>query len=700
MNPFDFFRITSVSPHVHVANPAKNAEETIRLLHQYSDSDLILFPELSISGYTCGELFLQDTLLEACESAIEEICRCTSDTSVLVIVGFPVRIDGRLYNVGGAIQNGELIGCVPKQYLPTYQEFYEGRWFYPGDRHAPPNINFAGCDNVPFGIDVLFSNSRAVVGIEICEDLWTPMPPSSWQAVCGANVLVNLSASNETIGKADYRRSLVAAQSGRCIAGYAYSSSGPSESTTDLVFGGHCLIAECGTIHAESNRVGTGRALGDTTAATTCDVDLQRIMQDRQTVGTMHQARHQAHHQDRRQSQELPAFRMVTFFSASHSAVGTPERSYSGQPFVPSNQDELQQRCREVFDIQCAGLAKRLSRLPADTPIHIGVSGGLDSTLALLVATKTFDQIDRDRRLIKGMTMPGFGTSNKTLTNAQTLMQSLEVSSEQIDIRPLCIQAFRDLKHAPFDISLSDLNRNSLSKSDSGDSDSGSSEFGHGDSSYIDSFQRLLEQLPEDQREDLTFENVQARIRTFLLMSRGFVLGTGDLSEIALGWCTYNADHMSMYNVNCSIPKTLVRFLVRYVAEQEFTGTARECLLSIADSVISPELLPLSKSQQVHQSTEATLGPYELHDFFLYHFVRTGATPAKMLFLAQHAQFSIDYSGDTIRETLKIFLKRFFQNQFKRSCTPDGPKVGSVSLSPRGDWRMPSDADVDAWLQD
>jgi NAD+ synthase (glutamine-hydrolysing) len=657
----DFLRITAVSPKMVVADPAANRAFIAAEIERHNDSEVLLFPELCLTGYTCGELFLQDQLLDAALTELTWLVNQMSAHSGLVIVGLPVRIEGRLYNCAAAFQNGSLLGLVPKQFLPNYQEFYEARWFHPGDSTLLSEMDLSryspDFQHIPFGVDLLFESGPARVGIEICEDLWMPIPPSSRQTLAGANILLNLSASNETIGKADYRRSLVQTQSGRCIAAYAYASSGPDESSTDLVFGGHCLIAECGSHLGESDRVGSGLSQKESQNFVTADVDLQRIQHDRQLVGTLHQ------------EPVGDDFRIVEF-RLSEPPRGL-QRHVPAQPFVPSNPETLAQRCEEIFEIQSAALAQRLRQFPENFDVFIGVSGGLDSTLALLVAVDTYDRLGWDRSHIHGITMPGFGTSTHTLTNSRKLMDVLAIGQETIDIRPLCMQSFADLSHAPFGIEIGDLDAPAL--------------------------QTRLEALDQSDRHDLVFENVQARIRTFLLMSRGFVLGTGDMSEMALGWCTYNADHISMYNVNCSIPKTLVRFLVEYVAEHKFSGDTTNCLLSIASTPISPELLPLSSEQEIQQSTEDTLGPYELHDFFLYHFVRSGASPEKILFLAEHAKFSQPYTPSTIKKTLEKFLQRFFASQYKRSCVPDGPKVGSVSLSPRGDWRMPSDASVAAW---
>ncbi len=663
MHPLGFVRVSAVSSAIAVADPRANAHSILESRRKLMDSDIVVFPELSISSYTCGDLFLQSALLDGCVLALRELITDSAKDHQLWFVGLPIRIDGRLFNTAAAIHHGRLLGLVPKQYLPTYQEFYEARWFTPGTGDLPASVSIEGIGQVPFGIDLLFECGDVIVGAEICEDLWMPVPPSSIQALGGANVLLNLSASNETIGKAAYRTNLVSSQSGRCLAAYIYSCSGPTESTTDLVFGGHCIIAENGTILGETRRVGDGWVREANNDHVTVDIDVGRLAHDRQATGTFAQGA--AHWIEK-------PFRKVPF---SLTREPRPlQRFVSGQPFVPKEPRELDARCRDIFEIQCAALAKRVEQLPAKLPLVIGISGGLDSTLALLVAVAMCDARALDHKRILGITMPGFGTSSRTLDNAERLMQELGVTASKIDIRENCLQVFQDLSHKPFGLTVSETS--------------------------IANFQTAIEALPAKHQADLVFENVQARVRTLLLMSRGFVIGTGDLSEQALGWSTYNGDHMSMYNVNCSIPKTLVRFLVRYVAEHQFDGEIRRILLSIADTPISAELLPLSKSGEIQQSTESTIGPYELHDFFLYHFLRTGASPKKILLLAEHAQFSAHYDAIEIRKTLKTFITRFFANQFKRSCVPDGPKVGTVSLSPRGDWRMPSDASIQAWLRD
>ncbi|MGB1926324.1 MAG: NAD(+) synthase, partial [Rubripirellula sp.] len=531
---------------------------------------------------------------------------------------------------------------------------------------------------VPFGTDLLFEWGQAIIGVEICEDLWGPLPPSGHAALAGANVLLNLSSSNETIGKADWRRDLVRVQSGRCIAAYAYASSGAGESTSDLVFGGHSLIAENGRMLAESRRIGDGlEPVHFQSSRVTCDIDLQRLARDRRAIGTFGDASRQQLERYRRVI--LPTSRPAQALAVDGS-VACPDqekrkrkllRSVEPHPFVPSNDQELDARCSEILAIQTAGLAKRLSRLSKTTKLSIGVSGGLDSTLALLVAVQACDAVNWSRDRILAMVMPGFGTTEHTRQSADRLIGQLGVEFDCVDIRSQCVEAFRSIGHQPFGISLEDFQD-------------------------IDSLQARLTKLP-DNAADLVFENVQARLRTMLLMTRGFVVGTGDMSEQALGWSTYNADHMSMYNVNTSVPKTLVRFLVRYYASRHAGTKLAEVLERIADTPISPELLPPTVSGEIRQSTESSVGPYELHDFFLYHFIRHGFSREKIFYLANQATFDLEYTSDVISETLDGFYKRFFANQFKRNCVPDGPKIGSVSLSPRGDWRMPSDADHDSF---
>ena len=676
MPPHGFLRLSAAAPVVHVADPRRNVDEILRVLDDLADSHAVVLPELAVTGYTCEDLFGQRTLLDA---AVTELLRLADETAgreQLIAVGVPLVVGNALYNCAAVLGGGRVRGVVPKQYLPTYREFYEGRRFTGADGSERDAVSLGG-EEVPFGVDLLFpatvdgvESEDAVFGVELCEDLWMPAPPSTFQTLAGATVLLNLSGSNETVGKRPYRRGLVTGQSAKCVAAYAYAGAGPTESTTDLVLGGCCLIAENGGLLAEADAFTLSETASDEQRSrewrgavnVTSDVDLSKLRHDRRVMTSFHA-----------NARTLPfEFRRVPVPLSSKSSPDL-KRPVPGTPFVPRSGRELEDRCREIFSIQCCGLAKRLSRLGETSGLQIGVSGGLDSTLALLVAVKTLDGLGQPRDRVKGLTMPGFGTTDRTRTNAERLMGQLGTAADRIDVRPLCLETFRELGHRPFGIDPAGMT--------------------------VDEFQSALADVPTADRHDLVFENVQARARTFLLMSRGFVLGTGDMSELALGWCTYNADHMSMYNVNCSVPKTLVSFLVRYAAEHEFDGETRDTLLDVAETTISPELLPAGLTGEIQQSTEDTLGPYELHDFFLYHTVRNGFPPAKVLYLAEHAEFTKDYDRATVRETLKTFYRRFFANQFKRSCVPDGPKVGTVSLSPRGDWRMPSDAEAGAWLE-
>jgi NAD+ synthase (glutamine-hydrolysing) len=669
MNQYGFVRITCASLRTAVANPAKNADEILRVLDLATDSDIVVYPELSVTSYTCADLFGQSTLIDAGIRETLRIARATVGRAQLVVVGAPIPAGNSLFNCAIVIGDGSILGIVPKQYMPNYKEFYESRWFSPAAAGTVTYIELDGL-RIPFGTDLLFEaktherspgNGNVIVGIEICEDLWVPIPPSAFQAMAGATVLLNLSASNETIGKSRYRTDLVVGQSGRTISAYAMAGSGPSESTTDVVFGGHCLIAENGRLLAESPRVGDGQPVRRDSYTITQDVDIAKLETDRKVTTTFDDV-----------SSTVKPFRRIPF-SLAETMDGL-KRDVPGTPFVPMEGPELHRRCAEIFGIQCAGLAKRIEQLPPRTPLYLGVSGGLDSTLALLVSVSTCDSLGLDRTLIHGITMPGFGTTQRTRTNALALMEHLGVRAETIDISALALQAFEEMGHAPFGIECRGLD--------------------------VASFRAALARVPREACQDLTFENVQARLRTFLLMSKGFVVGTGDLSELALGWSTYNGDHMSMYNPNCSIPKTLVKFLVRYVALNQFPeGAVRQTLLSIVETTISPELLPVSTAGEIEQSTEATLGPYELLDFILYHAIRCGYSPAKILFMSQFATFTQTYPRGLIERTLGTFFSRFFRQQYKRSCVPDGPKVGTVSLSPRGDWRMPSDADPSEWLK-
>ena len=653
-----FVRAAVFCPVVRVGDPASNAERIAEQL-EGCDAAVAVFPELSLTGYTCADLFQQAALLQAALAGLARIVEASRGFAGLLAVGLPLAADDQLFNCAAVLHAGKILGVVPKSFIPDYKEFYEARWFSPAAAARSRSLLLCG-QEAPFGTDLLFADAddRLTAGVEICEDLWVPIPPSSRQASQGATVLLNLSASNETIGKAGYRRQLVANQSGRCMAAYLYSSCGVHESTTDVVFGGHCLIAENGAMLAESERFGRGPG------TLVADIDLDRLRADRRRTNSFGAAN--------LCPGEQRAWRVVPFALPRRPLSLPLRRTVEARPFVPSKAGELRERCEEIFSTQVAGLARRLEHA-GTPPASIGVSGGLDSTLALLVACKTFDLLGVQRRRIQAFTLPGFGTTGRTLANARALMGQLQVSAREIDIRPLCLEQWKALGHEPFGIAL--------------------------DGADVEALTARLHDLPPDKRADLGFENAQARMRTSLLMNAGFVIGTGDVSELALGWCTYNADHMSMYNPNASIPKTLVRFLVEWAACNEFDGPARATLLDIVDTPISPELLPTDREGKAAQSTEDSVGPYELHDFFLYHFLRYGASPEKILFLAQQAAFSKPYTAEEARKWLAAFLRRFFASQYKRSCLPDGPKVGSVSLSPRGDWRMPSDAAAAAWLE-
>jgi NAD+ synthase (glutamine-hydrolysing) len=660
---FGLLRVAAASPQLRVADCTTNARHILDLMTQAERDGvaLLAFPELCLTGYTCGDLFQQQALQQAALAALDEVRGATNTQfSGVVVVGLPLAVQGQLFNSAAVLSRGQLLGVVPKSFLPNYKEFYERRWFSPALAAPRTEIELFG-QTVPFGHDLLFHAEGWDIftfGVEICEDLWIPQPPSTRQALAGATVLVNLSASNEVIGKAAYRRQLVTSQAARCLAAYVYSACNANESTTDVVFSGHCLIAENGVLLAESQRFRRDSSLLVT------EVDLERLHSERVQMGSFGDvaALHRA----------VEPLRRIRFPWRLRPAPAHLIRTVDAHPFVPRGAQDLRERCEEIFHIQVAGLGKRLQHLNSSS-VAIGMSGGLDSTLALLVACRTADAIGMERTRIQGLTMPGFGTSQRTKQNALTLMRQLGISGRTIDIRQLCLEELRALGHRPFGIDLTGLS--------------------------VEEFSDRIRSLTTEKRHDLTFENVQARMRTSLLMNTAFVIGTGDLSELALGWATYNGDHMSMYNPNVSIPKTLVRFLVAWAADNEFTGETRETLRAVVDTPISPELLPTSQTGEVVQATEETIGPYELHDFFLFYFLRYGTAPAKILYLANQAHFDRAYAENEIRHWLGVFLRRFFANQFKRSCLPDGPKVGSVSLSPRGDWRMPSDADVAGWLQ-
>ena len=634
---YGFLRVAAASPRVWLANPAKNAAEIIRMAGEAAKNgtSVLVFPELCVTGYSCADLFAQERLLTAAEEAVAQVLKATKGLQLLLAIGAPVRFDGRLYNCALLLKEGKLLGIVPKTNLPNAAEFYEMRWFQSGDRLAQPvEAEYAG-QKALIGIRQLFKLGHATVGVEICQDLWVPLPPCTWAALAGAQVILNLSASNEALCKQDYRRMLVSSTSARLNAIYVYSSCGYGESTQDLVWGSSSIICENGAVLADNQR------FGRESSVITADADVARLENVRARNVNF-----------RETLAEVPAFVKVP---AGEPAATDFEKELlkkvDPHPFVPSgNPEELSARCREILDIQTLGLCTRLEHIGCRTAV-IGISGGLDSTLALLVTARAFDKLGWQRSRIIGITMPGFGTSGRTKGNADVLMEKLGITRREISIVAAATQHLKDIEH-PLD------------------------------------------------KTDTTYENAQARERTQILMDvagqeGGIVIGTGDLSELALGWCTYNGDHMSMYGVNASIPKTLVRTLVSWAAKEHFAD-ASDVLNDIVDTPISPELLPTDKDGKIAQVTEDLVGPYELHDFFLYQVMRWGFEPEKVLFLAKKA-FAGSYSEAEIKKWLDTFYRRFFSQQFKRSCMPDGPKVGSVSLSPRGDWRMPSDVSSELW---
>ena len=633
-----FIKTAAVTPKVQVADPEGNAREIIRLAKEVAGNGakIIVFPELCITGYTCGDLFLQELLLESAKEALLQIIRETRELDALIFAGLPWEKEGKLYNAAAVFQGGKLLGLVPKTCIPNYGEFYELRHFARGNQEADAVWTDSGDgerDYIPFGTRLLFTCEEMpglAVAAEICEDVWVPDPPSIHHALAGATVIVNCSASDETTGKDAYREALISGQSARLVCGYIYANAGEGESSQDLVFGGHNLIAENGKILSRS-----ARFKNETIYA---DLDIARIVGERR--------------------------RMTTFFSrtdAVYTEIGFHlnkeetklSRFIDPAPFVPDDSQDRQKRCEEIFAIQYMGLKKRLEHTCSRTAV-VGISGGLDSTLALLVAVRAFDSLGLPRKGILGVTMPCFGTTDRTYRNACELVRKLGGTLREVDIREAVTTHFRDIGHDP-------------------------------------------------EVHDVTYENSQARERTQVLMdlanqSGGLVIGTGDMSELALGWATYNGDHMSMYGVNAGVPKTLVRHLVRYYADTCGDPELAATLLDVLDTPVSPELLP-PKDGVIAQKTEDLVGPYELHDFFLYYVLRFGFTPSKIYRLARLA-FAGVYGDDTILKWLKTFYRRFFTQQFKRSCLPDGPKVGSVAVSPRGDLRMPSDASAAIWLKE
>jgi NAD+ synthase (glutamine-hydrolysing) len=633
-----FIRVAAATPVIRVADCGYNADRIIELIEeaQKQEIKLVVFPELCVTGYTCGDLFLQDTLLRGALESVGRIASCTKDLDPVVVVGFPYLVKGKLYNTAAVIQGGKILGLIPKISIPNYTEFYEARHFTSGIVD-PISINFLG-EEIYFGSRILFQNNEMpefILGVEICEDLWIPQSPSVAHCIAGASVIANLSASDEITGKDTFRRELVKNQSAKLVCGYLYADAGEGESTTDVVFAGHNLIAENGTLLAESVTFQNGMI--------STELDLGKLKSERRRM-------HTYLGQNTNQYQVIP-------FSFCQVGQELPElaltRYIDSAPFVPSEKADREKRCRDIINIQALGLKTRLAHING-TCVVVGISGGLDSTLALLVTDKAFELLGFDKKGIIAVTMPCFGTTDRTYQNAIDLAKCLGVTFMEVPIRDAVELHFKDIGH--------DANQH-----------------------------------------DLTYENSQARERTQVLMDiagkyNGFVVGTGDMSELALGWATYNGDHMSMYGVNASVPKTLVRYLVEYFADITMDEKLSDVLRDILDTPVSPELLP-PLDGEISQKTEDIVGPYELHDFFLYYILRFGFEPAKVYRLAKIA-FANRYEDKVILKWLKVFYRRFFTQQFKRSCLPDGPKVGSVSVSPRGDLRMPSDASATLWMKE
>jgi NAD+ synthase (glutamine-hydrolysing) len=638
LEKYGYVRVAAAVPRVRIGDPAFNAREIAALVKKGAkehDVKVMVFPELSVTGYTCSDLFHQRGLLDAAQTALRTILDETSGVDMLFAVGVPVEADNQLFNCAAVMHKGMLLAVVPKTFIPNYNEFYEKRWFASGASGVSGTVRLCG-EDVPFGANILLRNlnSPLTVGLEVCEDLWMPIPPSARHALFGANLILNLSASNETVTKSDYRRELVRQQSARCFTGYVYCNAGQGESTTDVVFSGHSLIASNDSILRESSYT-------EEPAYIFADIDIEKLMNDRRKFNSF---------MGKKESGDyiLVEFDMKDGGDVKESFVVDP------RPFIPRDRYEKFGRCQEIFKLQSTGLSERMRKTGIKKAV-IGLSGGLDSTLALLVTSEAVKALGLPLTNIIGVTMPGLGTTDRTYRNALTLMAELGVTKREIPIRDACLLHYRDIGH-------------------------------------------------ETDVYDVTFENVQARERTQILFDianqeGGLVIGTGDLSELALGWCTYNGDHMSNYGVNSGVPKSLVKHLVSYYAETAESKEVSSALYDILDTPISPELLPADDKGNIAQKTEDVVGPYELHDFFLFHFLRNGFSPAKILKLAVLA-FGGTYPPETVGKWLGTFYKRFFSQQFKRSCLPDGVKVGSVCLSPRGDWRMPSDAAPGAWLEE
>ncbi len=638
LNKYNLARIAVVSPEVKIGDVRFNIDKIKEAIETglQNKCNFYLFPELSVTGYSCGDLFFQDNLHRAVHQALEELQKFTQQQAVTMIVGAPFRLLGKMFNCAVFISHGEICGVVPKTFIPNYDEYYEERWFS-GDADRNTNIIIINGKEVPFGTDLIFAAEDFPlmrIGVEICEDLWSVVPPSSDMALAGANLLLNLSASSEYLGKSEYRRNLVVSQSARCHAAYLYSSAGAGESSTDFIMSGHCIIAENGRVLEESRRFSFN------TQIIIADIDVEKLNSERLKNSSFAIGR------NRKQYREI---------SFEFGSVSTDKllRYIPKMPFVPRSYQEKRDVCEEILNIQITALTKRLKHIGTNKVV-LGVSGGLDSTLALIVCTQTFDRLGFNKKGIIAVSMPCFGTTKLTKINAQKLSEALGVSFRQIDITETVRSHFRDISH-------------------------------------------------DEKNYNIVFENAQARVRTLVLMDianeiGGIVVGTGDLSEIALGWSTYNGDHMSMYNVNSGVPKTLVMYLIDWAKDNMFEGEVAQILGSIMKTPISPELLPSDEDQLVQQ-TEQIIGPYLLHDFFLYYFARFGYSPTKIMMMAKVA-FGNKFKNEEIKESMKIFITRFFANQYKRSCMPDGVKVGTVALSPRGDWRMPSDAIYNIWISE
>ena len=632
MKEYGYIKVGAFVNKLHLGNPKENAKEIIKGITEGIKKEvaILLTPELSLTGYTCGDMFLQDKLLKESLNALEKIQEATKDKDIIVLVGIPLEIDNELYNCATVLENGKILGVIPKTFIPNYNEFYEARWFSSSKNLKRNKINLLG-EEVPVSTNLLFRENEICFAVEICEDLWTVNPPSNSHAQAGANIIFNLSSSNEGIGKHEYRKNLVSMQSAKTISAYIYASSGPGESSSDILFGGASMIYENGSLLAENKRFTFENNL------ITADIDIKKLQNDRlKNKSYMANAK-------------LEEYLTIPVILKDSKKL---ERVYKEYPFVPSNILERKKRSEEILDIASTALARRLMTLNYPKCV-IGMSGGLDSTLAFLIIIRALKKLNRDATDILGITMPGFGTTSRTYDNACNLVKEYGGVLKEISIKEACLVHLKDIG------------------------------------------------LDENDRS-VAYENAQARERTQILMDvankeNGIVIGTGDLSELALGWCTYNGDHMSMYAVNSSIPKTLVRYLVEYVKEEE-TGKKKEILEDILNTPISPELLPPDKLGNMLQKTESTIGPYVLHDFFLYHFLRYGAEPKKLLYIAINT-FKDTFTKEEIKKWLKVFLNRFFTQQFKRNCIPDGVKVGSISLSPRGDLRMPSDMDKTIWTE-